>query len=301
MIPRSRYWLTDDGKSDAVVLALNLLPFAGIAFLWFIGVVRDRIGPARTGSSPPCSWAAGCCSSPCCSRPARSQADSCSRRDDHPAAEVWSFGRRVSFTLLTVYAMRMAAVFAISTTTIATRLGLAPRWLTVLGLATGVILLFGCGSSPGSRSSSPAWVFVFSVQHPGGVVPLEGAAQVAATGQDEQLTWCRRWHRVPSAKRGPSREESMAEAAAQRKELKNTGYEIFIGILSILSIVNLVLLYAIKDESLDTVLFVMNGLLSAHLPGRLHLSAVHRRVEGRLLLPPVRLGRPARQPARSSR
>ena len=27
-----------------MILALNLLPFAGIAFLWFIGVVRDRIG-----------------------------------------------------------------------------------------------------------------------------------------------------------------------------------------------------------------------------------------------------------------
>ena len=25
-------------------IALNLIPFAGIAFLWFIGVLRDRIG-----------------------------------------------------------------------------------------------------------------------------------------------------------------------------------------------------------------------------------------------------------------
>ena len=38
------------------------------------------------------------------------------------------------------------------------------------------------------------------------------------------------------------------------KELKNTGYEIFIGILSILSIVNLVLLYVVEDPNLDTVL-----------------------------------------------
>ena len=37
-------WITEGGKRDAVVVALNLLPFAGIAFLWFIGVVRDRIG-----------------------------------------------------------------------------------------------------------------------------------------------------------------------------------------------------------------------------------------------------------------
>ena len=37
-------WLTDSGKRAAVAVALNLVPFAGIAFLWFIGVLRDRIG-----------------------------------------------------------------------------------------------------------------------------------------------------------------------------------------------------------------------------------------------------------------
>ena len=40
----ARDWLADGAKRDAALLALNLLPFAGIAFLWFIGVVRDRIG-----------------------------------------------------------------------------------------------------------------------------------------------------------------------------------------------------------------------------------------------------------------
>ena len=30
--------------SKAISLALNLLPFSGIAFLWFIAVLRDRLG-----------------------------------------------------------------------------------------------------------------------------------------------------------------------------------------------------------------------------------------------------------------
>ncbi|HEX2600189.1 MAG TPA: hypothetical protein VHL05_15520, partial [Terriglobales bacterium] len=30
--------------SKTISLALNLLPFAGIAFLWFIAVVRNRLG-----------------------------------------------------------------------------------------------------------------------------------------------------------------------------------------------------------------------------------------------------------------
>ena len=55
----------------------------------------------------------------------------------------------------------------------------------------------------------------------------------------------------------------MNRTVEDRSELKNTGYEIFIGILSVLSILNLVLLYAIQDAALDTVLWVMNAILSA--------------------------------------
>ena len=35
-------WLQAD--VGRVTLALNLVPFAGVAFLWFIGVLRDRLG-----------------------------------------------------------------------------------------------------------------------------------------------------------------------------------------------------------------------------------------------------------------
>jgi hypothetical protein len=49
-----------------------------------------------------------------------------------------------------------------------------------------------------------------------------------------------------------------------RSELKNTAYEIFIGILSILSIANLVLMYLFSgDEPLQLILSVMNALFSA--------------------------------------
>jgi len=37
-------WLTDSAHRAGVAVGLNLVPFAGIAFLWFIGVLRDRIG-----------------------------------------------------------------------------------------------------------------------------------------------------------------------------------------------------------------------------------------------------------------
>jgi hypothetical protein len=43
--PETQEWSAT--KSGTVVLALNLVPFAGIAFLWFIGVVRDRLGASE--------------------------------------------------------------------------------------------------------------------------------------------------------------------------------------------------------------------------------------------------------------
>jgi hypothetical protein len=59
--------------------------------------------------------------------------------------------------------MRMAAVFAICATTLAARLGIAPRWLSLLGLATGVVLLLSAGFIPWLEVILPAWVLVFSV------------------------------------------------------------------------------------------------------------------------------------------
>ena len=53
-------WLA--ANTAEIALALNLIPFAGIAFLWFIGVIRDRLGRGRTAFLPPCFWEAASCS-----------------------------------------------------------------------------------------------------------------------------------------------------------------------------------------------------------------------------------------------
>jgi hypothetical protein len=63
-----------------------------------------------------------------------------------------------------------------------------------------------------------------------------------------------------------------ARPAAERHELKDVGYEIFVGAVSVLSIVNLLLTYVLEDEVLDTVLLVMNILLTLLLLGILVLE-----------------------------
>ena len=49
--------------SEMPSASLNLVPFTGIAFLWFMAVLRNRVGYWKIGSSRRCSSAAGCFSS----------------------------------------------------------------------------------------------------------------------------------------------------------------------------------------------------------------------------------------------
>lgn len=37
-------WLIEPHHKQAALVALTLVPFAGIAFLWFMGVLRSRLG-----------------------------------------------------------------------------------------------------------------------------------------------------------------------------------------------------------------------------------------------------------------
>jgi voltage-gated potassium channel len=53
----------------------------------------------------------------------------------------------------------------------------------------------------------------------------------------------------------------MPPKLVKKRELKNIGYELFIGALSILSIVNLILLFVVNEESMSTVLMLVNAIM----------------------------------------
>ncbi len=160
-------WMTDSSKRAAVSFGLQLLPFAGIAFLWFIGVLRDRIGPGEDrffatvflGSGlvfVAMFFAAGAVAAGLIEVAG-------STADGDGAGTVWPAAREIGHTLMTVYGLRMAAVFTISATTLASRLRVVPRWLVLLGYATAIVMLIGAGFVPWLELVFPAWVFVISV------------------------------------------------------------------------------------------------------------------------------------------
>ena len=65
-------------------------------------------------------------------------------------------------TIINVYAIRMGAVFILSTTMIGLRTHTIPRWLVVIGFVASVILLFGVNISPLLNLVMPVWAFVLS-------------------------------------------------------------------------------------------------------------------------------------------
>ena len=80
-----------------------------------------------------------------------------------PSAGTLALGRNVTAILLNVYAMRMAAVFTLTTVTIARRTEIVSRWLSVAGLVSALVLLVGVGISPWVELLFPLWILALSI------------------------------------------------------------------------------------------------------------------------------------------
>src|SRR5262245_56320913 len=112
-------WLTDASRRATIAFALNLVPFAGIAFLWFIGVVRDRIGQREDRFFATVFLGSGLLFVAMLFVAAAATASFLVEMAIRPGGgDASVFSRRIGTLILHTYAMRMAAVFTISTATI---------------------------------------------------------------------------------------------------------------------------------------------------------------------------------------
>jgi hypothetical protein len=153
--------------SRRLSLALNLLPFAGIAFLWFVGVLRDRIGALEDrffatvflGSAllflatlfAAASVAAGIVRL------------LISSSGNVLATGAYSLARVQIYQAMHTYAIKMAGVFMISTSTISLRTGIVPRWMAFLGFALALLLLLTVGTIDLILLVFPLWVLSMSI------------------------------------------------------------------------------------------------------------------------------------------
>jgi hypothetical protein len=159
-------WLTDSGRRTAVEVGLNLIPFAGIAFLWFVGVLRDRIGQREDRFFATVFLGSGLLFVAmlfAAAAIAGGLFTEASRPSGPPGPDTLGLGRDVTTLLLNVYAMRMAAVFTLTTVTIARHTQIVSRWLTVAGILAALVLMFGIGLSAWVELLFPVWILALSI------------------------------------------------------------------------------------------------------------------------------------------
>jgi hypothetical protein len=158
-------WLSENWK--IVSLAQNLVPFAGIAFLWFIGVVRDRLGAYEDRLFATVFLGSGLLFLALLFISTAIAGGILIMYGSAPAllidSGLYTFGRTVTYEIMNVYTMKMAGVFMITTCTLSLRTGIIPRWMAYLGLVLALFLLLSSGYFSWALLVFPLWVFMISM------------------------------------------------------------------------------------------------------------------------------------------
>jgi len=150
------------------LVGVYLVPFAGIAFLWFVAAVRSRIGNREDRFFATVFLGSGILFVAMLYGAAAAAGASLGaikfQGAPAPTPDVFVFARGLAYTLLYVYAMRAAAVFVIVTSTIGLRTGALPRWIVFVGYVVALALMLSVSYFRGIVFVFPAWVAAVSVE-----------------------------------------------------------------------------------------------------------------------------------------
>ena len=135
--------VTGSGSTPALV-GLYLVPFAGIAFLWFIGVLRDRIGEREDKFFATVFFGSGLLFVAMIFAGAAVLGGLVAGNRFGTAAPTdiatVGFARSVGYAFIFVFAAKAAGVFTLVTSTIIRR-SRWPRWTSLSGYATAAVLI----------------------------------------------------------------------------------------------------------------------------------------------------------------
>jgi hypothetical protein len=159
-------WL-DSGAATRLTIGLSLVPFAGIAFLWFMGVVRDRFKETEDQLFSSVFIGSGLLFLAMVFVSAAIAGGIVVTvpllTDEESRAGLATFGRAIMLQVSNIYALRMAGVLLISLGTMWLRTGVMPRWVSFVTYAVAIVLLFVTTLSIWATLIFPAWVFGVSI------------------------------------------------------------------------------------------------------------------------------------------
>ncbi len=154
------------GQASTISIALSLFPFAGIAFLWFMGVLRDRLAELEDQLFSTIFFGSGLLYLGLTFVAAGVAGDLLASATLYPVvirSSFFIFGRLMIYQITNVYALRMSGVFMISLGTIWLRTGTMPRLLVFLTYPLALVMLLSFSLNIFFSLIFPAWVFVISV------------------------------------------------------------------------------------------------------------------------------------------
>lgn len=160
-------WLSDPGKRDVVLFGLALMPFACIAFLWFVGVIRDRVGDAEDRFFATLFLGSGllfiamllAATAVAAGLVVAAGVETV----DLSTSAVWTFGSEVSRQFVNSGA-QVVGVFTTATATILLRTSIGPRWLGLVGYLVSVLLIVAIYASLWVALLFPIWIAAISFE-----------------------------------------------------------------------------------------------------------------------------------------
>jgi hypothetical protein len=160
------FYLEQDAGRVALI-GLYLIPFAGIAFLWFIAVIRSHLGEREDRFLATVFLGSGLLFVAmlfAASAAAGSLLAAVKYQGQPvPGPDTVVFARALAFAFLFVFGVRAAAVFMLVVSTIGLRTGFLPRWLVLAGYVGGLVFLFTVTYVELLVLILPAWVTAVSV------------------------------------------------------------------------------------------------------------------------------------------
>jgi hypothetical protein len=148
-------------------VGLTLIPFAGIAFLWFVGVIRDLLGDLEDRFFATALLGSGILYLAMTFAAAGLAGGLVGlvlvESDEELLTAMFTFSREATRTIITAYAIRMAGVFMMTFATIVLRTRTMPRWVPIASYVLAVVLLFTVPRTLWAVLVFPAWVLGVSV------------------------------------------------------------------------------------------------------------------------------------------